>query len=94
MDILALGSIVILKGNAKKVMIVARAVGIKHKDEVRDFEYAGCGFPEGFNSDELMFFDSSDIGKVIFDGYKDDSSIVLEESIREWAKEKGKVKES
>lgn len=94
MDVLALGSVVILKGNAKKVMIVARAVGIKRQDETRDFEYAGCEFPEGFNSDELMFFDFADIGKVVFEGYKDDTSIVLEESIREWAKEKGKVKEN
>ena len=94
MNILALGSIVILRGNAKKVMIVARSVGVKNQDEIRNFEYAGCGFPEGFNSDELIFFDSSDIGKVVFEGYKDDSSIVLEESIREWAKEKGKIKES
>lgn len=86
MDVLALGSVVILKGNAKKVMVVSRAIGIKinTQDEVKQFDYAGCQYPEGVTSQELIFFNTEDIGKVIFQGYKDEINEVLEESIKEW----------
>lgn len=88
MGILALGSVVILRGTAKKLMVVSRAVGVKHQGKIKEFEYAGCSYPEGVTSEELIFFNIDDVGKVVFEGYKDDTSLILEESIKEWTKDK------
>ena len=44
---LPLGSIVILKGNTKKMMIIARVIGLPVKGEVYRFDYGACLYPEG-----------------------------------------------
>lgn len=89
--LMPLGSIVKLRGNAKKAMIVARAVGIKQGEETVYFEYAACGYPEGVTSDRLMFFDTREIAEVVWNGYTDEDNDIVMKDIEEWRKEKKKI---
>lgn len=86
--ILELGSVVLLKQTARKVMIVARATGIKKDEETLYFDYAACEYPEGVIKDQLLFFNSDDIAKVLFHGYTDDTNAIIEERILNWRENK------
>lgn len=44
---LPLGSVVILKGNVKKMMIIARLIALPVKGQVYRFDYGACLYPEG-----------------------------------------------
>ena len=89
--LIPLGSIVKLRGNAKKAMIVARAVGIKQGDGMVYFEYAACGYPEGVISDQLMFFDTKEIAEVVWKGYADEDNDIVMKDVELWRKEKKKI---
>ncbi len=71
-DLLPIGSVVLLQGGTKKLMII----GIKpiKKDESKQteemYDYIGIPYPEGFISSEYNFlFNHSEINDVIFKGY-------------------------
>ena len=70
-ELLPLGSIVLLKGGKKKLMITGYLVStLEYPD--RTFDYCGCMYPEGtIRSDTTCVFDHSEINKVIFKGYMD-----------------------
>lgn len=86
-NVLPLGSIVILKGDAQMAMIVSRGIGVDNGGSVYSYDYAACRYPEGMIDDKLMFFDEKDIGKVVFKGYWDERSAVIEEAFRKWKQE-------
>ena len=71
-DLLPIGSIVILRGSVKKLMIF----GIRQIDEASDdkeYDYAGVPYPEGnVGSDNHFLFDHSDIESVVFRGYENE----------------------
>ena len=70
MDLLPIGSIVLLKGGIKKVMISGYLV--KGTDGL-DKDYMGVPYPEGFISFESLFsFNKEDIDKVISNGYENE----------------------
>lgn len=69
-NLLPIGSVVLLKDGAKKVMIV----GIKQTsiDENVEYDYVGVLYPEGFLGGEYQFmFNHADISNVFFRGYED-----------------------
>ena len=70
-DYLPLGSIVLLNGGKKKLMITGYAVSTpEYPDEI--FDYCGCMYPEGtIRSDTICVFNHSEINKIIFRGYLD-----------------------
>ena len=71
-DLLPIGSIVLLQGAEKKLMVT----GIKqHAEDEPDKEYDYCGvvYPEGNLGREMNFlFNTSDIGVVVHRGYEDE----------------------
>ena len=69
-DFLPLGSIVVVSGGIKKFVIVAQF-----------FDYAACPYPEGMNGDRLMYFQHTDISRVVFEGYVDDDEIMMCDNI-------------
>ena len=83
---LPLGSVVILKNGERKIMIVGRGALYNNEGTIGYFEYSGCLYPVGQTDQQTLFFNSEDIGQVIFKGYTDDEESdfvkVLEESIR------------
>ena len=78
---LPLGSIVILKGNTKKMMIIARLIALPIKGQVYRFDYGACLYPEGMVGDSLIYFNQEDIFKVVQEGYTDDDNEIMLENI-------------
>lgn len=78
-DLLPIGSVVLLKGGTKKLMIT----GIKPVSEDKPdmvYDYIGVVYPEGFLSNEYNFlFNHKDINDIIFIGY---NNLEREEFIR------------
>lgn len=68
--LLPIGSIVLLKGGAKKLMITG-IKPVKEDDPNRIYDYIGVVYPEGFIGNEYNFlFDHDNITDVIFRGYE------------------------
>lgn len=76
---LPIGSIVLLKGGTKELMITGYCIvsedALKDKannpGNVRIFDYSACTYPEGFVRTDLnILFDHNQIEKVLFEGYK------------------------
>lgn len=69
---LPIGSVVLLKGGEKKIMITGFA-SISPDTGDRIFDYSGCIFPEGFISyNQVCVFDHSQINKVFYKGLEDE----------------------
>ena len=65
---LPIGTVVLLKGADKNVMITNYYIFSKDsKDKI--FEYGGCPFPDGAKMDMALGFNHEDIEKVVFMGY-------------------------
>lgn len=67
--LLPIGSVVFLKGGAKKLMIIG-IKQIKTDEENKEFDYIGVLYPEGFLGNETNFlFNHEDINDIVFTGY-------------------------
>lgn len=90
--LLPIGSVVLLKGGTKKLMIIG-IKPISEEDPDRVYDYMGVIYPEGFLSDEYNFmFDHENINDVIFLGYNNPEREAFIEFIKE-AYEKKKLSE-
>ena len=70
---LALGSIVILKGAIKKLMIISRANLL----DGNFFAYGAILYPEGMIDEHFAYFNDDDIIKVIHEGFVDEDDALL-----------------
>lgn len=69
-DLLPIGSIVLLKGGERKLMICGRIVSGGENDEI--FDYVGCIYPEGvIDSSNMLFFNRDTIKEKYFIGFQD-----------------------
>lgn len=68
-NLLPIGSVVLLKGGSKKLMITGvKPVSSESPDTV--YDYIGVVYPEGYLSSEYNFlFNHEDINDIIFTGY-------------------------
>ena len=68
--ILPIGSVVLLQGAIKKLMIM----GIKQKkadEPEQEYDYIGVPYPEGFLRPDMTYlFNQEDINDVVFHGYE------------------------
>jgi hypothetical protein len=76
-NFLPLGSIVILKGALKKLMIVNRANVVKSKY----MDYGAILYPEGMIDENLAYFNQEDILKVVSEAYTDDDDALMVEQL-------------
>ena len=83
-DYLPLGSIVIVKGGVRKVLIIARGIGSKFNGKNQFFDYGACLYPEGLIGDNLMFFNHADIAKTIFSGFSNEEDEMMVQNINDW----------
>ena len=78
---LPIGSIVLLKGAKKKIMITGfLCKDVDNNSEL--FDYLGCPYPEGliaFNQNVL--FNNDQIEQVFKEGYKDNEEIEYKEKL-------------
>lgn len=76
MELLPIGSIVILKNGFKKLMIIGRKI-LQGKDEEL-YDYLGCLYPEGDIGEQYKFiFNHEDIDKLLFKGYEDEEEMAF-----------------
>lgn len=80
-EYLPLGSIVVIKGGFRKYMILARGIQVNVKGKNHFFDYGACLYPEGVIGDRVMYFQHSDIYKVVHEGYSDDDDKIMIENI-------------
>jgi len=80
---LPVGSVVILKGATKKVMITGFCI-VPRDDQTKMFDYSGCLYPEGLlSSEETAVFNHDQIEKIFFKGYVDEDEIKFKQKLKE-----------
>ena len=90
-EVLPIGSVVLLKGGTKRLMITGFC-SIDNDNTSKVYDYTGCIYPEGIiNSNEIRLFDDNQIDKVYFRGFEDDEQIqfrnILEKVMSEYSSE-------
>ena len=79
---LPIGSIVVLKGGEKTLMIYGRTQKIDDNPDLSD--YIAVPYPEGNISKEyIYYFNHENIEKVIYKGYVNDKEVKLEKNLHE-----------
>ena len=70
-SLLPIGSVVLLNGGIKKVMVTGIFQELHLADAQKEkYDYIGVIFPEGFlNVESLVLFNHEDINDIIFRGY-------------------------
>lgn len=81
-EFLPLGSVVVINGGVKKYLIVARGLKLNIDGKELYFDYGACLYPEGMMGDRLMYFQHTDIYKVVFTGFEDDDEKMMRENIQ------------
>lgn len=72
---LPIGSVVLLKGGQKRVMIIGFCVMSK-ENEGKVYDYSGCIYPEGLMAaNQTAMFDHEQIEKVYFKGFVDEEEV-------------------
>lgn len=68
---LPIGSVVLLKDDTRKLMIIGFCASAVEDDDQKQYDYSGCMYPEGLiSSDEIYLFDHDQIEKINFIGYE------------------------
>lgn len=78
------GSIVILRGGKRKVMIAGRGMMAEAEGKTWYFDYAAVPYPEGVRGDRFIYLNHSWIDRVIFTGYHDDEDTIVDLRLREY----------
>lgn len=69
-DLLPIGSIVLLKGGEKRIMICGRIQAKDGDDTI--YDYSACYYPEGIiNPSSMFFFNRDAIETIFFIGFQD-----------------------
>lgn len=69
---LPIGTVVLLKGGSKRVMITGFCSVDSNKSDVI-YDYNGCVYPEGYlSSDQTCLFNHDQIDKIYYMGFVDD----------------------
>lgn len=82
-DFLPLGSVVILNGTVKKVIIGQRAVRLGKSAGGQYYDYGAYLYPEGIVASELVYFNADDINRVVFKGFTDDDDTIFVEQLND-----------
>ena len=87
---LPIGSVVILKGGKKRVMVTG-FLGKAVEDDTKVFDYIGCLFPEGIVApDSNVLFNHANIDKIFFLGYSDAAQKEFAEILKKYDEETNK----
>lgn len=84
-----IGTVVLLKGANKKIMIIG--IGQKQVDTDKLWDYAGCVFPEGYLSpDKVFLFNHEQIEQVYMIGYQDKEQLEFLAKVNAYMNQKEK----
>lgn len=74
-EYLTIGTVVMLKGGEKELMIIGFFPQAEIDGEKKVFDYMACYFPEGFiDSNRPIVFNKDNIDKVLYESYSDDDN--------------------
>ncbi len=76
-DFLPLGSVVVLKGGARRVIIIGRGLNVANEGETYFFDYGGVPYPTGLIGNRMAYFNHDAIERVFFKGYTDDQDEIV-----------------
>ena len=80
---LTIGSVVLLKGAKKKVMVTG-FLSVSPETGEKIFDYSGCPYPEGFlNYNQVCVFNHDQIDKVYFKGYVNEEEIIFKRKLKD-----------
>lgn len=83
---LPIGTVVMLKGGTKRVMITGFCSMEESKSE-KIWDYSGCMYPEGFlSSNQTCLFDHEQIEKIYYLGLIDDEEEEFKKKLNELLK--------
>lgn len=78
---LPIGSVVMLKGGTKRVMVTGFCT-VPNEDKEKVYDYSGCLYPEGvISTEQVLLFNHSDIEKIYYLGYIDDEEKKFKERL-------------
>lgn len=78
---LPVGTVCLLKGGTKKVMITGFC-SIPKENPKEMYDYNGCLYPEGFlNSSQVCVFNNDQIDKILYLGFEDDEEKKFKENL-------------
>lgn len=80
---LPLGTIVIVKGSVKKILIVGRGVASSMDGKIQYFDYVACTYPEGLIGETVLYINHDDIEEVVYKGYCDNDDIRMQKNLKE-----------
>lgn len=80
---IAIGSIVYLKGGSQKLMILNRGPIINQNGTKMIFDYSACRYPVGLIEDEIFYFNEENVERTIFEGYVDNDDERFQELYHE-----------
>ncbi len=78
-ELLPIGSIVLLKGGNKRLMICGRIQTRQGEDTI--YDYCGCYYPEGIEPSNMFFFNRDAIDTLFFVGFQDAEELQLRENV-------------
>lgn len=78
-ELLPIGSVVLLKGGNKRLMICGRIQTRQGEDTI--YDYCGCYYPEGIEPNNMFFFNRDAIEVLFFVGFQDAEEIQLRENV-------------
>ncbi len=85
-NLLPIGSIVLLKGAKRKLMITGRIVSDEKNVDI--YDYVGCIYPEGMTGgDSLFFFNRDALERVYFIGFQDEEELSFKTEVLSQLKE-------
>lgn len=88
MNLLPIGSIVLLKNGTKKVMIIGYKMALAEGETV--YDYISVPYPEGFISNDMLFlFNHEDINDIIRSGLFNEEHIVFMNALDEVYNQRG-----
>lgn len=91
--LLPIGSVVLLRGGNKRLMICGRMQ--KELATGTAYDYSGCYYPDGIiNSKELFLFNNDNIQKVFFIGYQDREELLFRQYVNQQLKDAEKEREN
>ncbi|MBP3441233.1 MAG: DUF4176 domain-containing protein [Clostridia bacterium] len=81
-NLLPIGSVVLLNGGEKRLMICGRIQTDVATGTV--YDYSACFYPEGMiNSKELFMFNNENIQQLFFVGFQDEEELAFRQFLKE-----------
>ena len=75
--LLPIGTVVLLKGSTKRVMIIGVCQRSAEKPEEL-WDYSGCLFPEGYiGPDKVFLFNNDQLEKIFSTGFRDEEQMAF-----------------